>query len=61
MKMNQALATSRWCAGYAAHLRMTDTIDNEHFFRAQEWLVVRHTADAGIDSGGIERRDFRRG
>lgn len=31
------------------------------FLCAQEWLVVRHAADAGIDSGGIERCDFCRG
>ncbi len=38
MKMNQALATSPlvWLRG---HLRMTDTIDNEHFFVRKNGLL----------------------
>ncbi len=47
----------RWLRG---HLRMTDTIDNEHFFVRKNRLLYA-TADAGTDSGGIQRRDFCRG
>ena len=43
-----------------SHLRMTDKIESERFFTRKKRGAVRHPAAAGADSGGTERRDFRR-